>query len=176
MKLYIEALRKARVRQRVSCFLFLILAACFYFFVIVNFSAQTADESSSLSLEIAEKIARFIYSFGADHSLSDVLSLAGYFEHPIRKLAHFLEYGFLGALVSGTFLPVMKIIRTDTGKAGKMYRRDALAVFILAALDELHQFFVPGRYASVWDVILDTFGCIVFLFFIFLIFDRKKNR
>ena len=175
MKVFVDALRKARVRQRVLCFLFLILAACFYFFVIVSFSAQTADDSSALSYEIAEKLARFLSFFRSDQSLADVVSLAGYFEHPIRKIAHFLEYGILGALFSGGFLPVVKIIRKDSGKAGKLYRRDVLMVFILAAFDELHQYFVPGRYASVWDVVLDTFGCIVFLIFMYLIFDRKKT-
>ena len=175
MKVYFEALKKARVRQRVLCFLFLILTACFYFFVIVSFSAQTADESSGLSYEIAEKLAKFICFFKSDQTFADVVSLAGYFEHPIRKLAHFLEYGVLGALLSGTFLPVMKIIRSDQGKGRGMYRRDVLIVFILAAFDELHQYFVPGRYASVWDVLLDTFGSIVFLFFVYLIFDRKKT-
>ena len=175
MKVFVNALRKARVRQRVLCFLFLILAACFYFFVIVSFSAQTADDSSALSFEIAEKLAKFISFFRSDQSIADVLTLAGYFEHPIRKLAHFLEYGILGALLSGAFLPVMKIIRRDSAKGSKMYRSNVLIVFILAALDELHQYFVPGRYASVWDVLLDTFGCIVFLIFIYLIFDRKKT-
>ena len=153
----------------------MILAACFYFFVIVNFSAQDADESSALSYEIAERLAKFICLFRSDQSLADVVSLAGYFEHPIRKLAHLLEYGALGALLSGVFLPVMKIIRNDSGKGRVMYRWDVFIVFILAAFDELHQFFVPGRYASVWDVLLDTFGCILFLIFMYLIFYRKKT-
>ena len=81
------------------------------------FSAQDAEESGALSHEIAERLAKFICSFRSDQSLSDVLSLAGYFEHPIRKLAHFLEYGTLGALFSGSYLPVMKIVRRDTGKS-----------------------------------------------------------
>ena len=153
----------------------MILAACFYFFVIVMFSAQSADESSKLSHEIAERLAKFICSFRPDQTLADVLSLAGYFEHPIRKLAHFLEYGILGSLFAGGFLPVIGIIRSEAVKGRVMYRRDVLIVFILAALDELHQFFVPGRFASVWDVLLDTFGCIVFLIFIYFVFDRKKT-
>ncbi len=153
----------------------MILAACFYFFVIVLFSAQTADESSALSHEIAEKLAEVVCSFKPDQTLADVVSLAGYFEYPIRKLAHFLEYGILGSLLAGSFLPVIGTIRSETGKGSGMYRCDVLIVFILAALDELHQFFVPGRFASVWDVLLDTFGCTVFLIFMYLIFDRKKT-
>ena len=126
-------------------------------------------------MEIAEKLAKFICYFRSDQSLTDVISLAGYFEHPIRKLAHFIEYGILGALLSGSFLPVMKIIRRNTGKSGGMYGRNILAVFFLAAFDEIHQYFVPGRYASVWDVLLDTFGCAFFLIFMYMIFDRKKT-
>jgi len=175
VKKYFHALKKARAGQKALCFLFLILAACFYIFVIGLFSAQNSEESGALSFEIAEKLAKFICSFRSDQSLTDVISLAGYFEHPIRKIAHFAEYGMLGALISGTFIPVMKIIRSDTGKSGGMYGRNIMAVFILAAFDEIHQYFVPGRYASVWDVFLDTLGCAFFLIFIYLIFDRKKT-
>jgi len=43
--------------------------------------------------------------------------------------------------------------------------------------DELHQFFVPGRYSSLFDVFLDSVG-IVFAFMIYFISIkwREKNR
>ena len=105
------------------------------------------------------------------------MSLAGYFEHPLRKLAHFTEYGILGSLFSGLYIPVIgKIRRICNGKSAGLYLKNTLIVFVLAAIDEIHQFFVPGRYSSFWDVMLDTAGCLFFLFFMYLFFDRKKTR
>ena len=151
------------------------LALFFYVLVINRFSAQDADTSGSLSFEIAEGIAKFFYSF-SEHDASDVLTLAGYFEHPLRKLAHLLEYGVLGSLFAGSFIPVIGEFRKIGGRGRTLYIAVTVLVFILAGFDELHQYFVPGRYASVWDVLLDTFGSTLFCFAIYLIKDRKKNR
>ena len=157
------------------CAIFFLLALFFYVLVINRFSAQDADTSGSLSFEIAEGIAKFFYSF-SEHDASDVLTLAGYFEHPLRKLAHLCEYGILGLLFAGSFLPVIGEVRKNGGKGRSLYLTCIFIVFILAALDEFHQYFVPGRYASVWDVLLDTFGSALFCFILYLIKDRKKNR
>lgn len=157
------------------CAISFLLALFFYFMVITRFSAQDADTSGSLSFEIAEGIAKFFYSF-SEHDASDVLTLAGYFEHPLRKLAHLCEYGVLGLLFAGSFLPVIGEVRLNGGKGRSLYLTCIFTVFILAAFDEFHQYFVPGRYASVWDVWLDTFGCALFCFILYMIKDRKKNR
>lgn len=151
------------------------LALFFYFLVINRFSAQDADTSGSLSFEIAEGIAKFFCSF-SEHDASDVLTLAGYFEHPLRKFAHLTEYGILGSLFAGSFLPVTEEYRRSGGRGRTLYLLCNTLVFILAGFDELHQYFVPGRYASVWDVLLDTFGSALFCFVIYIIKDRKKNR
>jgi len=43
-----------------------------------------------------------------------------------------------------------------------------------AALDELHQFFVPGRFCSIEDFLLDFTG-IIFAFLIYLVLIEKSN-
>ena len=151
------------------------LALFFYVLVICRFSAQNADTSGSLSFEIAEGIAKFFYSF-SEHDASDVLTLAGYFEHPLRKLAHLMEYGVLGSLFAGSFIPVIGEFRKSGGRGRTLYITCICLVFVLAGFDEFHQYFVPGRYASVWDVLLDTFGSSLFCFAIYIFKDRKKNR
>ena len=176
MKKYIYAFKESRPVTKALCCMFFVLGWVFYFFVIFSLSAQNADSSTDLSFGLAENIARFFYAFSSEHTVEDVISLANYFEHPIRKLAHFTEYGILGVLFSWTFLPVIKEVRrAAAGKSCGLYVKITVLVFFLAALDEIHQFFVPGRYSSVWDVLLDTVGCGVFLFFTYLIFDRKKT-
>lgn len=64
----------------------------------------------------------------------------------IRKTAHFSLYFLSGV---GIFL--------ITGSL----KKSILIVFILGGLDELHQYFVPGRGAQVRDVFIDSLGGIL---------------
>jgi len=72
--------------------------------------------------------------------------------HIIRKCGHLTEYFIFGWLV-------LRAIR-----AGRLRVRLAWALAAIgvvagwASLDEFHQSFVPGRTASVYDVLLDTAG------------------
>ena len=210
MKRYIRAFKEAKLYKKIICVASPILGFIFYFFVVCRFSAQDADSSGTLSMSIAKNIAGFFLSFKREHTLSDVMSLANYFEHPLRKLAHFVEYGILGCFFCGGYLPLLGELRIeiDSDKTataysdaveksadkvsvfshdkpsikrshlkkigfGKFYLVNVLLVMFLAACDEIHQYFVPGRYASFWDVILDTFGCAIFIYLLYLIFDKK---
>jgi VanZ family protein len=73
----------------------------------------------------------------------------------IRKSAHFVEY-FIFSLLA---------LHALRGEEGRWKLRWALEAAVLAgayaALDEFHQSFVPSRTASVYDVLLDTFGAVV---------------
>ena len=69
------------------------------------------------------------------------------------KIAHFVEYYFLGCLLYRWF--------SSTDRYRK--RRRALLMTILigtcyALSDEWHQSFVPGREASPWDALFDAVG------------------
>ena len=47
---------------------------------------------------------------------------------------------------------------------------------IYGILDELHQFFVPGRYSSFFDIILDTIGiAIASAFYLILVLSKRRN-
>jgi VanZ family protein len=70
-----------------------------------------------------------------------------------RKAGHFLEYAVLGAL----WFRVLARHRSP-GAATWLVLAIALG---WATLDEIHQFFVPSRGASVVDVALDTAGAAV---------------
>lgn len=122
------------------------------YYAIFCFSAQDAEQSGSLSQFLSEKCVEFIHALsGADWSEAMMTGLAEYFEHPIRKLAHFAEYACMGSLVY--------ILWSQWMKRGWRLRLLTVGwVFLSAAGDELHQYFVPGRYASFADVLLDTCG------------------
>ncbi|MDR0456003.1 MAG: VanZ family protein [Treponema sp.] len=69
------------------------------------------------------------------------------------KLQHFLAYGALGFAVGLWAFPSF------------WKRRPALALLLATlagsaygAIDEFHQYFVPGRECDVWDWIADTLG------------------
>ena len=74
----------------------------------------------------------------------------------VDKAAHVFAYG----LLAGAFLYGLHPF-THTSKGGAT----ALIVVIFCLLygisDELHQSFIPGRDASVWDVVADMAGTIL---------------
>ena len=86
------------------------------------------------------------------------------------KLAHFFVFGLLGILLYRGFLvskrPVIRLRAVSL----------SLLVGILYGLfDEVHQYFVPGRFASITDWIADITGIIVMIY-IFRLFHNKLYR
>lgn len=120
--------------------------------MIFRLSAQDADASGGLSQSLSMKVMEAVnFLLGGRFDGEALADMAAAVEHPIRKLAHFSEYGYMGVLVY--------IILAQWMKRGRgLYLATALWVFFSAACDEIHQYFVPGRYASVADVALDTCG------------------
>ncbi len=122
------------------------------YILIFGFSAQDGEQSGSLSQMISEKCVEFLDSISGGNWTEDFRkSLAEYFEHPIRKLAHFSEYACMGVL-----LYVLWVQWVRKGK--RLYLLILLWVFCSAGMDEFHQLFVPGRCGSFADVLLDTCG------------------
>lgn len=122
------------------------------YYLIFHFSAQDSAESGSLSRMVTERCVDFINRVsGAHWSDIKMAELAEYFEHPIRKLAHFSEYAYMGVLVYTLW--------SQWIKKGRVLSLLTVGwVFVSAAADEIHQYFVPGRYCSFADVLLDTCG------------------
>ena len=122
------------------------------YILIFSFSEQNGAESGSFSHEITTRIVETldrIANKGWDESLKE--SYIAYWEHPIRKLAHFSEYAVMAVLVFLIFMPWMEWKL-------KLYGMIIVWVFLSASFDETHQLFIDGRCGSFWDVLLDTFG------------------
>lgn len=79
-----------------------------------------------------------------------------------RKCAHLTEYAILGLLVWRAVRKPSKSKRRpwSWNEAGFA----VLFVALYAASDEIHQLFIPTRYATVHDVIIDTTGAMLGLF------------
>ena len=128
------------------------LLLIFLYSIIFSFSAQDGEQSGSLSHMISEKCVAFLNSLsGGQWTQNFMQGLADYFEHPIRKIAHFAEYACMGVLVYSVWRPWME-------RGRRLFLLALLWVFVSAAADEIHQLFVPGRWGSPADVLLDTCG------------------
>ena len=99
------------------------------------FSAQDAEESGALSRRFSEKCVEIINHLSGQR-WSDALtkSFAEYFEHPVRKLAHFSEYAIMGILVYVLWAQWM-------AQGKKLYLLTIAWVFFSAMADEFHQLF-----------------------------------
>lgn len=126
------------------------------------FSSKPADISRGQSRGLLVKIKIV--------TIEDMISKSPryiFWSRSIRKLAHFGLYAIAGV---GAFLATGDI------------KRSILIVFFMGSIDELHQYFVPGRGAQVSDVLLDTFGGTIGTFFTYLfnkvyeVIYRKKLK
>ena len=123
--------------------------------VIFSFSAQNGEASTEISMGVSDSLVGVLDFLTFGKMDADTLTeLALVIEHPIRKTAHFLEYALMGILIYST------LYYTTTNSKVKFWV-SLLWLILSAGADELHQYFVPGRWGSVKDVLLDTCGGLV---------------
>ncbi|MGN1188608.1 MAG: VanZ family protein [Lachnospiraceae bacterium] len=151
--------------------LFLFIPVILWMMVIFWFSANNGDESSSQSAKITygvttvfDKLFHLGMSEGQKMQMSESMTLM------VRKTAHFCEYMILAMLVrtalAGVFLRL---------GVRMQYALTLGWVFSYAALDELHQYFVPGRCCSIWDVLVDTAGGLTGILIIMAVRHFRKG-
>lgn len=138
--------------------------------LIFFFSSQTAQESTQVSHGLIEQIYLWYTSLlGRPCASGDLLRIAAFWDHFVRKLAHFSIYALLGLCCANAFsltLPRLKKAFVLSFLAGSLY----------AVTDEIHQRFVPGRSCQLTDMALDSCGVAfgIFLFCIlYFIFTKK---
>ena len=90
-------------------------------------------------------------------------------EKIVRKLAHFFEYLCVGLLSYQSGFNVVE------GKVWSGRLLIGVQLLLSASLDEIHQYFVPGRYAAVKDVFIDCAGGITGMVIIGMAFTLKKT-
>lgn len=161
--------RQLRMKKVITVIAVCLLIAVYI--MIFLFSADDAAESSSLSVSVTRKLINLYYHFfsGNNNAILTVPVVTDDAEAIVRKMAHFTEYMAVGFLSFGIAVIWMQRI-----KAGIV--AVTLQVFLSAGLDEIHQYFVPGRYASFRDVLIDTAGGIAGIMIVFLMYKIRKRR
>lgn len=128
---------------------FLMLAVVLIWIFVM--SARPAEQSEALSLQIDRWLCHIFVDGYDELSAAVQEQLAINFDFRVRKVAHFVEYAVLGT--------VLYLASGFIFSRGEARTAAALSVGIMqAVLDELHQYFVPGRTCGLRDVVLDTCG------------------
>lgn len=140
------------------------LPAIGWYAVIFLFSAQPGAESGQLS----DALALELLDLGLFHGNTSGAGLMEAVTFFLRKGAHMGVYFVLTAFLVYALRHLL-----SPRKCGAA----ALALCaLLAALDELHQFFVPGRSCQLRDVILDALGGVCFLLLWAILRAVKRRR
>lgn len=129
---------------------------------IFSFSSQQGDQSLALSNHFLEYVKDFW-----DHSIFSMFDLS----FVIRKFAHFSIFFLLG-IISYSLLKEYPM---------QLWQRFLLSFFICltyACMDELHQLFVVDRDGKLFDVFIDSCGCLLGLIPLFFVskFRQKKLK
>ncbi len=79
----------------------------------------------------------------------------------LDKLAHFVEYAVFAILTFRSFSHITRKITVN-----RTFLFSALFLTFFALLDEIHQYFVPGRYSDIYDLAMDVLGTLVALVYL----------
>ena len=143
----------------------LIIIIILLFIIITYFSSQQGTQSKSTSTKLSVLIAKeWNEIFHLSQTQANQNNLILWLYKPVRKLAHITEYALMSVV---TFILVSQFTRSRR----KMIFTTILIIACLASLDEIHQLFIPLRGAKVSDVLIDSFGGMVGISFINLIYD-----
>lgn len=130
--------------------------------MIFILSSFPASDSSQQSGAISGLLAGL---FGGEISAAGQSIL----EAVVRKTAHVLEFTALGGLWYGYFL-------CSELKTRKSVTLSFVISVLYAVSDEVHQYFVPGRAARIYDVGFDALGVVIGILLAEVIYRRIKRR
>lgn len=129
-----------------------IILIIIWMMIVYMFSAQEGTNSSNTSQSFTMFIIQ-IFTRGAELETSTLEMI----EALIRKLAHYSIYAIGGLLIMNYAYSTAK-----SNKQKILYSITFGSAY--AITDEIHQYFVPGRSARIFDVGIDTLGVITGVF------------
>lgn len=122
-----------------------------WYAVIFGFSAQTGESSGALSDGLAYRLLEQANPSFFQLDAMEQMSIMEILTFCLRKAAHMGAYFILTGLLLWALREWIKSPKRRAGTA-------LLLAGLLAALDEFHQTFVPGRSGQPRDVLIDLTG------------------
>lgn len=132
------------------------------FWIGVIFYLSSAQGAMSKTSFFIRPLLMFLFP----NSPEEVLAI---FHSYIRKFAHFAEYAILAFFI-------LRVFSYKNSLKKSYLVISLLLVFSTAALDEFNQSFLASRTSSFHDVLLDTFGGLMMLIFLFFFFKYKNLK
>lgn len=137
-----------------------------WLFIIFSFSAEDATKSEHRSDKVIINTIETIKQEKIPQE--DKQKIIDKYIVVVRKSAHFFLYSCLGILV---FIFNKKIF----GLTPKAFIYTIIFCFIYACSDEIHQLFISGRTARIFDIFVDTSGALLSTTILTLIFYLKNK-
>jgi VanZ family protein len=134
-------------------------------FAVESTSYLGADRTDAPLRRVAE--ALFGYDIGVHWNL---------IHHLIRKTSHFAGYGMFSLVCFRGFWRTFQSAASPMLRQLRAHGLAILATFLAAGADEFHQSFVPNRFGSFSDVLLDTYGAVALCFVLFLAMQAVERR
>jgi VanZ family protein len=139
--------------------------ACVVVFAVESTSYLGADRTDDPLRRVVE--ALFGYDIGVHWKLIHLL---------IRKSGHFAGYGMFSLICFRGFWMKFQSAASPMLRQLRAHGLAILATFLVAGADEFHQSFVPNRFGSFSDVLLDTYGAVALCFLLFLAMQAAERR
>ena len=113
------------------------------------FVASSDRESAPRSSRIIAPLVLWLFPHASKQTVEGAVTA-------VRKSAHLTEYAVLALLFWRAF---RKPVKNDPRPwSWRLAGIGLLGVMLYAATDEVHQLFVPGRFGTFHDVLIDTTG------------------
>ena len=125
--------------------------------VIFLLSHQPSDHSSVLSNRVTDFLSNV-----SNNSIR---------VEAVRKLAHFILFALLGSSIF-THLRYVKRFKHII----YYYLFAFIPTLLYAIIDEIHQYFVPGRATEILDIFIDCLGCFIALVINYIIITILQSR
>lgn len=137
---------------------------------IFLFSAQNSQESTQVSHGLIERIYLWYTNlFGRPCTSGELIRISAFWDHFVRKLAHFSIYTLLGLCSANAFYLTFLQLKKAVGLA-------LLTGCLYAVSDEIHQLFVPGRSCQITDMALDSCGVLLGILLFCALFAAITKR
>ena len=133
--------------------------------LIFVFSSQEGSTSGQLS----GVIARELYAFLQVIPFFSRIIPFEFFHFLLRKSAHFFKYFIFGLLVINAFKNYRPLNLND-------FVPISLFGMMVAFIDEGLQYFIPGRYFSLIDIMIDFSGFVIGGLLMYYFHLRKTNK